>query len=317
MRRPGQGVAHANGTLVGRLGAERERESGEAGGGGENKTVPTWLMKTARIREGFISMRCPQIYVENLPVRQKNVSSPPNALAGRSRHSAASVDSCVPFCSNSVCIRVCVCLLPSRPPISLSRAGHFRYFLIFSIIKKYFFLPFLYLFMHQSYLKQPTPSQINLIRNAKDHFYCWRNFKNTESAQLCGFFYPPPPPPPLDARLLDGADTHGPREQAIISVAGLLRAGAAEKKEEEEGGRKEEEEEELWAARGRCTGSSSPRAYSRTNVYYSIKTAAWLMMAPFYPASGWPIGRSPSPLPPPFLSLSSSLRPFFGGGKFW
>ena len=38
--------------------------------------------------------------------------------------------------------------------------------------------------MHQSYLKKPTDSQINLIKNAKNYFYCW---KNTSSAQLCKF----------------------------------------------------------------------------------------------------------------------------------
>ena len=33
--------------------------------------------------------------------------------------------------------------------------------------------------------KIPTPSQINLIKNAKNHFLLIKKFKNTESAQLC------------------------------------------------------------------------------------------------------------------------------------
>ena len=33
--------------------------------------------------------------------------------------------------------------------------------------------------------KKPTPSQINLIKNAKNHFLLFKQFKNTESAQLC------------------------------------------------------------------------------------------------------------------------------------
>ena len=59
-------------------------------------------------------------------------------------------------------------------------------FFIFSIIKNYFVAFFYHvnnLFLHQSYLKSPLPvSQINLIRNAKNHFSLLKNFKNTESA---------------------------------------------------------------------------------------------------------------------------------------
>ena len=34
-------------------------------------------------------------------------------------------------------------------------------------------------------LKKQTPSQINLIQNAENHFLLLKKFKNTESAQLC------------------------------------------------------------------------------------------------------------------------------------
>ena len=47
------------------------------------------------------------------------------------------------------------------------------------------------LFLHQSYFKKPTLSQINLVKNAKSNFlnakviFCyWKSYKNTESAQL-------------------------------------------------------------------------------------------------------------------------------------
>ena len=33
--------------------------------------------------------------------------------------------------------------------------------------------------------KKPTPSQINLIKNAKNHFLILKKLENTESAQLC------------------------------------------------------------------------------------------------------------------------------------
>ena len=58
-----------------------------------------------------------------------------------------------------------------------SRAGHFRYFFNNKI---WFFCTFYQvsnLFLHQSYIKKPTPSQINLIKNAKNNFYCWKNSK--------------------------------------------------------------------------------------------------------------------------------------------
>ena len=38
---------------------------------------------------------------------------------------------------------------------------------------------------NQSYIKKPTPSQINLMKNAKNHFLLLKKFKNTEIAQLC------------------------------------------------------------------------------------------------------------------------------------
>ena len=39
------------------------------------------------------------------------------------------------------------------------------------------------LFLHQSLFKKPTPSQINFIKNAKNHFLLLKKFKNSESAQ--------------------------------------------------------------------------------------------------------------------------------------
>ena len=59
--------------------------------------------------------------------------------------------------------------------------------------KKWFFCIFYQvnnLFLHQSYLKKPTPSQMNSIKNAKNHFNCWKNSKNTESAQLWAHLIP-------------------------------------------------------------------------------------------------------------------------------
>ena len=41
-----------------------------------------------------------------------------------------------------------------------TRAGHFRYFFIFSIIKNDFFALFINLFLHQSYLKSPLPIKL-------------------------------------------------------------------------------------------------------------------------------------------------------------
>ena len=37
--------------------------------------------------------------------------------------------------------------------------------------------------------KKPTPSQFNLIKNAKNHFLLLKKFKNNESAQLCIFVH--------------------------------------------------------------------------------------------------------------------------------
>ena len=69
------------------------------------------------------------------------------------------------------------------------RAGHFRYFGIFSNNKKIIciFYEDSKLFLHQSYLQKPTPSQISLIKNAKNHFYLVKKLKNTASAQLRRF----------------------------------------------------------------------------------------------------------------------------------
>ena len=55
----------------------------------------------------------------------------------------------------------------------LHRAGHFRHFLYSFTNKKWYFGIFYQvnnLFLHQSYLKSPTPSQISLIKNATNHF---------------------------------------------------------------------------------------------------------------------------------------------------
>ena len=77
---------------------------------------------------------------------------------------------------------------PPWSPIGLMyRAGHFRYFLIFSIIKNYLFAFFIKLISISApaLFKKPTSSQINLIKNVKNNFYYWKNLKNTESAHLC------------------------------------------------------------------------------------------------------------------------------------
>ena len=69
-------------------------------------------------------------------------------------------------------IAVMVRSSPSCAPIL--RAGHFWYILHSFNNKKFvyiFFIKLIYLFLHQSYLKKkPTPSQINLLKNAKNHF---------------------------------------------------------------------------------------------------------------------------------------------------
>ena len=53
------------------------------------------------------------------------------------------------------------------------------------------------LFLHQSYLKNPPPSQINLIKNAKNYFLLVNKLKNSESAQLCE---PSPINKPINAK---------------------------------------------------------------------------------------------------------------------
>ena len=71
--------------------------------------------------------------------------------------------------------------------IQRDRAGHFWYFSIYSIIKNDFFCIFYEdknLFLHQSYFKKPTPSQINLRKDAKSHIWLLKMSKNTSSAQL-------------------------------------------------------------------------------------------------------------------------------------
>ena len=78
------------------------------------------------------------------------------------------------------------------PPLTRA-AGHFRYFCFNN--KKWYFCIFYQvnnLFLHQSYLQKPTPSQINLIKNATNPFLLLRKFKNTSSAQLCNGTHPPP-----------------------------------------------------------------------------------------------------------------------------
>ena len=71
-------------------------------------------------------------------------------------------------------------------PEKLAELGTFGIFEIFDN-KKWFVCIFYQvnnLFLHQSYLKSPLPSQINLTKNAKKSFFT-ENLKNTESAQLC------------------------------------------------------------------------------------------------------------------------------------
>ena len=71
---------------------------------------------------------------------------------------------------------VCICFF--HPLRSSSRAGHFRYFFIFSTIKNWFFAFFIKL--------------IGLV--VQKSFFLIEKFKNTESAQLCvqqGHFGPP------------------------------------------------------------------------------------------------------------------------------
>ena len=48
-----------------------------------------------------------------------------------------------------------------------------------------FFAFFIKLIAAPVLFKKPTPSQINVIKKAKNHFLLWKVFKNTESAQLC------------------------------------------------------------------------------------------------------------------------------------
>ena len=53
--------------------------------------------------------------------------------------------------------------------------------------KKWFFCTFIMLITYfcTSLFKKPTPSQINLIKNEKNHFLLVKKLKNTGSAQLC------------------------------------------------------------------------------------------------------------------------------------
>ena len=69
-----------------------------------------------------------------------------------------------------------------------SRAWHFRYFLIFSIIKMIFlhFYQIYYLFLHQSYLKSPLPVKLTWKKMQNIIFYHWKNEKipNVPSSDL-------------------------------------------------------------------------------------------------------------------------------------
>ena len=56
-------------------------------------------------------------------------------------------------------------------------------FLKFSNNKKFWHL--LQIVSAPVLFKEHTPSQINLIKNAKNHFYWGKKYKNSESAQLC------------------------------------------------------------------------------------------------------------------------------------
>ena len=58
----------------------------------------------------------------------------------------------------------------------VGRAGHLKYFLIFSPIKNDFLCIFYKAnnpFLHQSYSHSPNPSQINLIKKCKKSFFYW------------------------------------------------------------------------------------------------------------------------------------------------
>ena len=71
---------------------------------------------------------------------------------------------------------VCTCIY---------RAGHLRYFGIFSIIKNDFFafvIKWITNFCTSRILKSPLPVKLTY---AKNHFLLLKQFKNTESAQLC------------------------------------------------------------------------------------------------------------------------------------
>ena len=51
--------------------------------------------------------------------------------------------------------------------------------------KKWFYCIFIKLLTYFLLFKKPTPSQINFIKNAKNHFLLLKKCKNTQSAQLC------------------------------------------------------------------------------------------------------------------------------------
>ena len=67
-----------------------------------------------------------------------------------------------------------------------SRAGHFRYFWTFSIVKNDFCCIFVTLITY--FCTIPTwkdhSQSINLIKNARNHFLLVKKFKNTSSAHL-------------------------------------------------------------------------------------------------------------------------------------
>ena len=90
------------------------------------------------------------------------------------------------FCSETFLEATFWTTLQNRKPQSvLIRAGHFRYFWIFSKIND--FLAFSFKLIDNfctNPIKKPTPSQIKLIKIAKNNFLLLQTFKNTESAQL-------------------------------------------------------------------------------------------------------------------------------------
>ena len=84
-------------------------------------------------------------------------------------------------------IEIILCGSGQLLPVQNCRAGHFRYIWIFSLIKNYFSAFFIKFepISAPVLFKKPTPSQINLIKKAKNNFLLLKKLKHTESAQLC------------------------------------------------------------------------------------------------------------------------------------